>query len=357
MASVLGWTRGTLRPALRSVYYRLPESVCMGPNMGPPCDCSRSPSRGTRRVSTSIKRRDCERSSDTARRMCLTIARCSGRAGSTPSASVTPPTCAPSRSSTSARCARTSGTCSPTTFRRGSACTSRPVGQRRSAGRVQPPAIRRSPARIRQRDVVEGRVSSDGSARDAPRIRRSQSEALGIRRVGARVRFLQLPHDAGERRGVRPSDGVERLEYFHSYPSAIVDFARHLRTRGLRPPPFRAVSRPPKTSIRASEKEIESFYSARVFSFYGHSENLVIAGECEVNSAYHLFPEYGVAEVLREDGRPAAEGETGEIVGTTIDNFAMPLLRYRTEDQATVGPERCSCGRPYRLRIHQRPME
>ena len=141
----------------------------------------------------------------------------------------------------------------------------------------------------------------------------------------------------------------KRLEYFHSYPSAIVDFARHLRTLGLRPPTFRAVLATSENLYPGQREEIESFYSARVFSFYGHSENLVMAGECEVNSAYHLFPEYGVAEILREDGQPAAEGETGEIVGTTIDNFAMPLLRYRTEDQATVGPERCSCGRPYRL--------
>jgi len=75
-----------------------------------------------------------------------------------------------------------------------------------------------------------------------------------------------------------------------------------------------------------------------------------LAGECELSNHYHIFPEYGAVEVIKEDGSPAeAEGELGELVGTSFYNFAMPLIRYRTDDWAVVGPERCACGRNYKL--------
>ncbi|HWP43649.1 MAG TPA: phenylacetate--CoA ligase family protein, partial [Blastocatellia bacterium] len=65
---------------------------------------------------------------------------------------------------------------------------------------------------------------------------------------------------------------------------------------------------------------------------------------------YHIFPQYGVAELIKEDGSAATEeGEMGELIGTTLDNFAMPLIRYRTDDWAIVGPRSCPCGRQYKL--------
>ena len=45
-----------------------------------------------------------------------------------------------------------------------------------------------------------------------------------------------------------------------------------------------------------------------------------------------MFPEYGVTEILRPDGAPCAPGEVGEIVGTGFNNYALPMLRYRTGD-------------------------
>lgn len=143
---------------------------------------------------------------------------------------------------------------------------------------------------------------------------------------------------------------ARRLPYLHSYPSAVIDFARHLKGLGQEPPRFRAILASSENLYPGQREFIESFYGARLFSWYGHSENTILAGECEVSNDYHVFPEYGVVEVIREDGSPAsAEGETGEMVGTSLDNFAMPLIRYRTEDWAVLGPRGCACGRNYKL--------
>lgn len=140
------------------------------------------------------------------------------------------------------------------------------------------------------------------------------------------------------------------LPYLHSYPSAAIDFARHLKDEGVEPPRFRAVLGASENLYPGQRQFIESFYGTRLFSWYGHTENTILAAECEVSNDYHVFPEYGLAEVIKEDGSPATlEGEMGELVGTSLENFAMPLIRYRTDDWAVIGPGQCACGRNYKL--------
>ncbi|HYM00098.1 MAG TPA: phenylacetate--CoA ligase family protein [Blastocatellia bacterium] len=140
------------------------------------------------------------------------------------------------------------------------------------------------------------------------------------------------------------------LVYLHSYPSAIIDFARHMEHLGIEPPHFKAIFASSENLYPGQRELIESFFGARLYSWYGHTENLILAGECESSTNYHIFPEYGVAEVIKSDGSPAQrEGEMGELVGTSINNYAMPLIRYKTGDWAVVGPRACACGRHYRL--------
>lgn len=143
---------------------------------------------------------------------------------------------------------------------------------------------------------------------------------------------------------------AKRLDYLHSYPSAVIDFARHLKDNNLEPPQLKAILASSENLYAGQREFIESFYGARLFSWYGHSEDTILAGECEVSNYYHIFPEYGLVETLKEDGTPALqEDEMGELIGTSFDNFAMPLIRYRTHDWAIIGPRHCSCGRNYRL--------
>lgn len=142
----------------------------------------------------------------------------------------------------------------------------------------------------------------------------------------------------------------KKLAYLHSYPSAVIDFARHLKDLDIEPPRFRAILAASENIYPGQREFIESFFGARLFSWYGHTENTILAAECEVSNHYHVCPEYGVVEVIRRDGSTAEkEGEMGELIGTSLDNFAMPLIRYRTDDWATLGPERCECGRSYKL--------
>lgn len=127
-------------------------------------------------------------------------------------------------------------------------------------------------------------------------------------------------------------------------PSHIHLFARFLEetnTTGIHP---RVVFTTSETLYDFQRADSERILGARVSDFYGMAEHVASAGECEAG-AYHLSLEYTLFEVLRPDGTPAGPGETGEVVGTNLENYAMPLIRYRTGDLAVVGDRPCPCGR------------
>ncbi|MBN1830534.1 MAG: phenylacetate--CoA ligase family protein [Deltaproteobacteria bacterium] len=142
-----------------------------------------------------------------------------------------------------------------------------------------------------------------------------------------------------------------RPDFFHVYPSSIMILGKFMKERSIRP--FHSV----KALLCASEniyswqrELLEDVFQCRVFSFYGHSERAVLAGECEKSISYHISPEYGFTEIVDERGIPVEkDGETGEIVATGFNNQAMPFIRYKTGDIAVYSSKTCTCGRNYPL--------
>lgn len=98
------------------------------------------------------------------------------------------------------------------------------------------------------------------------------------------------------------------------------------------------------------ERITEAFPAARIFAWYGHAEQVLFAPMCEHSTAFHLDPFYGFAELPGPDGSETDEGQTGELVGTSLWNTVTPFIRYRTMDLATKGKATCQkCGRNYQL--------
>ncbi len=60
----------------------------------------------------------------------------------------------------------------------------------------------------------------------------------------------------------------------------------------------------------------------------------LIAWECPLCGVYHTCDDTVIVEVLREDGTPAAPGEEGRVIGTALESFAMPILRFDLGDLA-----------------------
>ena len=135
--------------------------------------------------------------------------------------------------------------------------------------------------------------------------------------------------------------------YIHGYPSAITLLAHYLLKTEESLPSIKAILAISENIYMGQRELIEKAFNARLFSFYGMSEKAIMAHECEYDTRYHAFLEYGVTEILHKDGTPVAEGEQGELVGTGFLNHCLPFIRYRTGDYATLSRQTCRCGRPY----------
>jgi phenylacetate-CoA ligase len=77
---------------------------------------------------------------------------------------------------------------------------------------------------------------------------------------------------------------------------------------------------------------------------YSSQEVGYIALQCPEHEHYHVQSENVLVEILNADNEPCEPGEVGQVVITTLQNYAMPLIRYAILDYAEVGTA-CSCGR------------
>lgn len=94
---------------------------------------------------------------------------------------------------------------------------------------------------------------------------------------------------------------------------------------------------------------IEAAFHCRVYDFYGMAERAIFATECDVHNGKHLNDDFGITEVVAQDGQPAEAGEMGRVVVTGLHNYAMPLIRYQTSDVTAVNAKPCPCGRAFPL--------
>ena len=95
-------------------------------------------------------------------------------------------------------------------------------------------------------------------------------------------------------------------------------------------------------------KKIEEVFSCDVYDGYGLNDGGVSALECSEHSGLHIDMERAVMEVVDKDGTKLENGE-GEIIATSLYNYAMPFIRYDTGDVGHIIDDSCGCGRPYKL--------
>lgn len=95
---------------------------------------------------------------------------------------------------------------------------------------------------------------------------------------------------------------------------------------------------------------VEDYYGIHVYNSYGLSEmnGPGVAFECPNQSGMHIWEDAYLVEVIDPDTMaPVPPGSLGELVLTTLDREAMPIIRYRTKDLTRMLPGECPCGRPH----------
>ena len=141
-------------------------------------------------------------------------------------------------------------------------------------------------------------------------------------------------------------------KFLHVYPSALTIIASHLKERNvnLSINSLRGILSGSENTFPWQIKLFKDVFGCKVCRWYGLGELSALGCSCEVSDYYHMFPQYSYVELLDDEGKIVErEGRVGMIVGTTFDNPAMPLIRYKTQDYAERGPTSCSCGRDYLL--------
>ena len=98
-------------------------------------------------------------------------------------------------------------------------------------------------------------------------------------------------------------------------------------------------------------QRIEQMLGVKAYNCFGMSEMCGpgVAFECKEQNGLHIWEDYVIVEIIDpETLRPVPDGETGELVLTTLCREAMPLIRYRTRDLTCILPGECKCGRTHK---------
>ncbi|MBR1368257.1 coenzyme F390 synthetase [Methanocalculus chunghsingensis] len=142
-----------------------------------------------------------------------------------------------------------------------------------------------------------------------------------------------------------------RPKFIQAFPSTIFTIAQYIKDNRIEEkfPTLQAILCGSEKVYPWERELIESVFKCRIYSWYGMSEQVTLAGECEDNAEYHIFSEYGIVELISDTGSQIHQTEEqGEVVATSLTNYCFPFIRYRTKDHAIMATnENCECGRHY----------
>lgn len=100
-------------------------------------------------------------------------------------------------------------------------------------------------------------------------------------------------------------------------------------------------------------EQLKRLWGCEIRTHYGLTEmGLGVAVECEAQDGFHFNEADLLVEIVHlATGKPVPVGEEGELVFTTLNREAMPLVRYRTHDLGRLIPGPCACGSTSLLKI------
>jgi phenylacetate-CoA ligase len=128
------------------------------------------------------------------------------------------------------------------------------------------------------------------------------------------------------------------------YPSTLYILAKYLKNRNAKFP-VKAVISSSETLYDFQREVIEESFQCQMFDYYALAERVIFTTECGHHSGHHLCMEYGLAEIVGQHNQQLEKGENGRLVGTSLFNYAMPLIRYVTNDMTSIKKDICGCGR------------
>jgi phenylacetate-CoA ligase len=136
----------------------------------------------------------------------------------------------------------------------------------------------------------------------------------------------------------------QNADYLITHPSNLKALIRHCAEANVEFSTLREVQTLSELVPSELRKLCQERWHIPLVDMYTTQEAGYLALQCPEHSHYHVQSEHVILEVIDEDGRPCAAGETGRVIVTDLHNFATPLIRYDLNDFAEVGAP-CDCGR------------
>ncbi len=177
---------------------------------------------------------------------------------------------------------------------------------------------------------------------------------LGFQYGAERLGMLTVPAAAGNtKRQIKfmTDFGTTAVHAIPSYAARIYEVMEEMGIDPRRDTKLKTLIIGAEPHSEEQRRRIEEMLGVKAYNSFGMSEMCGpgVAFECTEQNGLHIWEDYYIVEIVDpETLEPVAEGEVGELVLTTINREAMPLLRYRTRDLTRVLPEECPCGRHHK---------
>ncbi len=171
-------------------------------------------------------------------------------------------------------------------------------------------------------------------------------EASTLMPVRPRRRFVSLLEPVEE---VAAIANHERPDVLVGYGGWIDLFFKTVNARGIALHPPRMVMYMGEALPHGARELIEGRFGIPVLSRYNAVESFKIGFLCEQRSGFHVHEDLCHVRIAAADGAPVPAGTAGEVVISNLINRGSVLLNYPIGDLASMTPERCGCGRTFRL--------
>ena len=179
---------------------------------------------------------------------------------------------------------------------------------------------------------------------------------LGFQYEAERLGMLTVPAAAGNtKRQIKfiTDFGTTALHAIPSYAGRLYEVMEEMGIDPRRDTHLRTLIIGAEPHSEEQRRRIEQMLGVKAYNSFGMSEMCGpgVAFECTEQNGLHIWEDYYIVEIVDPMTlEPVPEGEVGELVLTTINREAMPLLRYRTRDLTRILPGECPCGR-HHLRL------
>lgn len=176
---------------------------------------------------------------------------------------------------------------------------------------------------------------------------------LGIHYGAERLGCLTIPSGPGN-----TARQLKLMQDFnthaaHIIPSYALYLGASLQEQGYSPEelPLQIIVTGAEPHTEETRQRIETFLGAKAYNSYGLSEmnGPGVGFECTYQAGLHIWEDAYIAEIVDPMTlQPVPDGEIGELVMTTLNRKAMPIIRYRTRDLTRFITGECKCGRVHR---------